>query len=216
MGIAQGATCGKRDIASAPSMPALYRRPRTSICNAKRSGVMMSNSEKMRSSIRLVPVAALALGLCLCVTKTALAGEVTYKSIDPNGEISYSRRPDPSALRSETIEIDTLTPEQRRAIARFQQEEVKAGHDANVYAAGLDEKWTRVDNEIAQAHAQLQKAEGALQAGREPLPGERRGNRGGGSRLTQAYFDRLHTLELDIQRAKLRLDNAYEARNALR
>ena len=170
----------------------------------------------MRSGTRLILIAVLALGLCLFATRTALAGEVIYKSIDANGEISYSWRPDPGALRIETIKVNTLTPEQRRAVERFQREEIKAEHGANVYAAGLEDKWTRVDDEITHAQAELQNAEAALQAGREPLPGERRGNKGGGSRLTQAYFDRLHDLELAVERAKNRLDSAYDTRNALK
>jgi uncharacterized protein YndB with AHSA1/START domain len=148
--------------------------------------------------------------------RTALAGEVIYKSIEPNGEISYSWRPDPGASHIETINIDTLTVEQRRAVERFRREEIKAEQNADVNAAGLEDEWTQVDNEITHAQAELQKAEAALQTGRMPLPGERRGNRDGGSRLTQAYFDRLHDLELEVQRARLRLDSAYEARNALK
>jgi len=102
--------------------------------------------------------------------KAALAGEAIYKSIEPNAEISYSWRPDPEALRIETIKVDTLTLEQRRAMVRFQQEEIKGEHDAHVYAVGLDDKWTRVDNEITHAQMGLQKAEAVLQAGRRRCP----------------------------------------------
>lgn len=176
----------------------------------------MTGGEGVRFRIPLMLRGALALALCLLALRTALAGEVIYKSIEPNGEISYSWRPDPGALQIEPIDIDTLTPEQRRAMRRFQREEIEAGQDANENAVRLEEQWTRVDDEITQAQAELRQAETALRAGRTPLPGERRGNARGGSRLTQAYFDRLRDLELGVDRAKRRLDDAYVARNALK
>ena len=97
-----------------------------------------------------------------------------------------------------------------------QLEGLKAAKGADAYAAQLQNRWARADDEIRNATAQLQAAEARLQAGREPLPGEREGMRGGGSRLTQAYFDRLHSLALEVERAKQRLDRAYQARNALK
>jgi len=38
---------------------------------------------------------------------------------------------------------------------------------------------------------------------------------GGGSRLTQAFFQRLRQAELRVEQARQRLDLAYAARNAL-
>lgn len=176
----------------------------------------MTNSKGMRLPTRLMPLGALTFGLYLHAMSTALAGEVIYKSIDTNGEISYSQRPDPGARRVETIDVNTFTPEQRRAMRRYQLEELMVEQKVNADAVKMEAKLTQIDNEIRQANTELQKAEAALQAGRTPLPGERRGNKGGGSRLTQAYFDRLLDLEVRGERAKQRLDNAYDARNALR
>jgi hypothetical protein len=170
----------------------------------------------MQFPTQLTLMLALALWACLPAARPAQADELIYKSVEPNGETSYSWRPDPDAVRTEPIEIKTLTPEQRRAMERSRSEDLKAERSADAYAARLQEQWTRVDNEIRDATEKLQAAEAKLRSGRTPLPGEREGMRGGGSRLTQAYFDRLRGLALKVERAKQRLDQSYAARNALK
>jgi hypothetical protein len=55
-----------------------------------------------------------------------------------------------------------------------------------------------------------------LELGREPLPGERRGLAGGGSRLTEEYEARLAGLEREVADAEARLKRANESRNAAR
>ena len=79
-----------------------------------------------------------------------------------------------------------------------------------------EKAWQRVEKEIVDAYQALGRAEEARTAGQTPRPGERLGKVGGGSRLTEAYFARLEGLEADVQKAKARLDRAYEERNQLR
>ena len=149
-------------------------------------------------------------------THAAFADETIYKSIGPNGEVTYAWKPDPNAVRTETIEVETLSPEQRRAVKKLQQRKTQAERRADAYADTLEQQWKRVDQEIKEAQVGLQNAEKALEKGRTPHPGERLGAAGGGSRLTQAYFDRIRNLELAVGQAKQRLDQAYGARNNLR
>jgi hypothetical protein len=54
---------------------------------------------------------------------------------------------------------------------------------------------------------QLQEAMAALEKGKEPLPGERLGNVGGGSRLTEAYFARQKGLEEAVEAARKQLND---------
>jgi len=51
-----------------------------------------------------------------------------------------------------------------------------------------------------------------LELGREPLPGERRGLAGGGSRLTPEYEARIAGMERDIAAIEAKLKNAYDKR----
>lgn len=52
--------------------------------------------------------------------------------------------------------------------------------------------------------------------GREPLPGERVGLAGGGSRLRPEYFERQQKLERELEAARVRLEDARGRWNALR
>lgn len=160
------------------------------------------------------------LNLSLCVVSFAISAatahaEGLYKWRDKNGIVTYSQTApqgvDASAV--ETVHVTTLTPAQQRAALSLLRKDERTG---NEYAKKLEQSWNRVDAKISAAIRDLHKAEAALKTGRAPQPGERLGNAGGGSRLTQGYFDRLHALEKNIDHARHTLDNAYQERNALR
>lgn len=112
--------------------------------------------------------------------------------------------------------MSALSPEQRRAAQLLRRQEKAESARVTREVSSLEDQWRRVDREIVAAHSGFARAEQALQKGRTPLPGERRGNVGGGSRLTEGYFQRLRRLEMLVERAKERLDRAYAARNALK
>ena len=59
---------------------------------------------------------------------------------------------------------------------------------------------------------ELAVAKRQLELGREPLPGERRGLAGGGSRLTPEYEARIAGMERDIAAIEAKLKSAYEKR----
>lgn len=79
-------------------------------------------------------------------------------------------------------------------------------------AADLNAAW----QEIADAQRALDEARRALETGREPLPGERLGLAGGGSRLSPDYDARVRGLEDAVAAAEARLKDAHGARNAAR
>ena len=70
--------------------------------------------------------------------------------------------------------------------------------------------------EVQSAQMALDAAKAALEAGREPREGERIGIAGGGTRLTDAYAQRIKSLEDAIANAQKRLDDALARRNAAR
>lgn len=72
------------------------------------------------------------------------------------------------------------------------------------------------DQAVHQAQQQLATAERELEVGRTPLPGERRGNVNGHSRLTQAYFARIAALEQKVEEARQQLNEANVASRTLR
>jgi hypothetical protein len=70
--------------------------------------------------------------------------------------------------------------------------------------------------EVSAAERELAVLRRKLELGREPLPGERLGLKGGGSRLSPEYEARVGELEREVAAAEARLKRAYEARNAAR
>jgi hypothetical protein len=124
--------------------------------------------------------------------------QTIYKSTMPDGKVTYGEKPAPGAQKVETLEpppaktgLTAVTPEEQ-ARAR----EVKK-------APGNSTARTR---ELEDARLKLQKAEAARDAGKEPLPGERVGRAGGGSRLSEEYFARQKGLEEAVDAARKRVD----------
>jgi len=72
------------------------------------------------------------------------------------------------------------------------------------------------DDEVRAAERSLAAAKASLEAGQEPLPGERTGLARGGSRLNEAYWDRQAQLKRVVSDAQARLDRSAAERNALR
>jgi hypothetical protein len=70
--------------------------------------------------------------------------------------------------------------------------------------------------EIRNATTALETAKQKLKSGLEPGPGERLGTVGGHTRLSPSYWHRVRELELAVDDARERLDDAYSARNALK
>ena len=68
-----------------------------------------------------------------------------------------------------------------------------------------------IDN-TANLERELTVARRKLELGREPLPGERRGLAGGGSRLTPEYEARIAALEREVAAIEAKLKDAYAKR----
>ena len=69
---------------------------------------------------------------------------------------------------------------------------------------------------VQTAERELAVAKRALEVGREPLPGERLGLKGGGSRLSPEYDARIRSLEQAVSDAEAKAKRAYETKNAAR
>ena len=169
------------------------------------------SGNKIRAAIFVILISGMACGMA-----ASAHADTIYRSISPDGEVTYSSQPLPGARESKEIVIESLSPEQRRAGMLLRRQDKALSAEVNARLQSLESEWHQVDREIVSAQKALAEAERALRKGRTPLPGERRGNVGGGSRLTDAYFQRLRQIETRVAQAKERLDRAYAARNALK
>lgn len=124
--------------------------------------------------------------------------QTVYKSTMPDGRVIYSTEPVRGAKRVETLKppaestgVNPVGPADAQKLE--QQERQRSKREGR-------------QDELQQAEKALRDAEAAQAAGKEPLPGERSGTAGGGSRLSDEYWSRQKSLEAAVTEARKRLD----------
>ena len=153
----------------------------------------------------------------LALAAFAAQAQTIYKFVGKDGVVEYSstKPPEGTNILSE-MEAQTLSREQQQVFERQRLANAARGAKMDAEVAARIKHLNDTDAAIRAAHQRLQRAEQALQTGREPLPGERRGTvRPGYSRLTEEYVQRIARLEQDVADARRKLDEAYLARQQL-
>jgi hypothetical protein len=125
----------------------------------------------------------------------------------PDGRVVYSDQPVPGARLAN--ELAPAPP--AAAPAREGKSAPAPGADP---AAARIQRRTQADAEFRAATEALDRARAQLEAGIEPLPGERTGTAKGGSRLNEAYEARQAANQKAVADAEARLQRAAAARNA--
>ena len=139
--------------------------------------------------------------ISLALAATAAQGQTVFRSVMPDGSIVYGDKPAPGAKEAKEVSLpppNIAKPPPAQPSAPATTSRQPAAESA--------------DDQIRNAERELQKAKAALETGREPLPGERIGTAGGASRLTDAYFERIKSLENAIAGAQKKLDDALAQR----
>lgn len=133
-----------------------------------------------------------------------------YRSVMPDGSIVYGDEPIPGARNAREID---LPPPNIALPEPVPKPGVAAGAPAKPGVTPLDTAY----EEVIRASAALDAARAALEADRDPLPGETQLTAiPGRTRHTDAYAARIKGLEDAVVAAHKRLDEALERRNALR
>jgi hypothetical protein len=131
------------------------------------------------------------------------------RSVLPDGRVIYSDAPAQGAKSTREVPIQS----QQGNTTGISEKDIKS---SNQRAAA---KNAAIEKARARELAALNKLEAAKKAkaeGVEPLPGERLGNAGGHSRLSNAYWARQKRLEAAVTRAQKEYDDAgYAYRQAL-
>jgi hypothetical protein len=139
--------------------------------------------------------------LIVLLGASGASAQTVYKSTMPDGKVVYGENPAPGASRVDKMEpppaktgVTGLTPEEKTRAQQLDRQRAAATAAAAKSQKGL-----------ADARTTLEQAEAARDAGKEPLPSERIGIAGGGTRLTEAYFARQKSLEQAVATARKRL-----------
>ena len=150
-----------------------------------------------------------ALAMALALACGSAQAETMYRSTMPDGRVIFGDSPAPGAAKVEPLNvrpaqsIGPVVPPQE--VQRIQ------GSTADTL-----EQRRVAQQQLEEARNALSRAEEAQINGKEPLPGERLGTAGGGSRLSDDYWARQQRLADAVKEARQRVDDAQAALNALR
>lgn len=178
------------------------------MCAASRTGCLRPLTWHERLARSLLLSLAGLLGWLLAAPSLHARGIYEWREV--NGTAVYSqwpRRPG-EGTASRTLELDRTTGAQQEAATREPAPKLPAAPTARRAPAG-------VGAGVAAAQAAVQRAEHAWRAGLAPRPGERQHLVNGHSRLTGAYFHRIHALERAVADAHAALQKASAARDTL-
>jgi hypothetical protein len=161
----------------------------------------------MNKQLRYLPGALAAL-ILLAVPYAAQARTI-YKYMGANGIVEYStEKPKDRPIIAE-MDSKTLADDQRNivrsGVTSPGSQSLVASADARV------KRQNEANANVQRAEQNLKEAQAALEAGREPLPGERTGTVSGFTRLNESYAARVGALERSVELARAQLDEAYRA-----
>jgi hypothetical protein len=157
-----------------------------------------------------------AFKVLLLALLVAAAGAASAQKIGryvfPDGRVVYSDQPVPGAK----LVNEVAPPPPPAAPPPAPSREEKAARPGGDPGAARIQRLDEADAEVRAATEALERARAQLQSGIEPLPGERTGTAGGGSRLNEAYEQRQAANQKAVADAEERLQRAVAARNAAR
>jgi hypothetical protein len=143
--------------------------------------------------------------------------ETLYKSTDSGGRVSYSDKPLPGAAKVELLRVEPVADPENAARIEAERDALRRqAEESQQRARERDRALDKAHAEVLAAFEALKEAQRRREAAAEPLPGERMGRVGGGSRLAPSYFKRLQALDREVGAAQQRLEQAYGRRNELR
>ena len=164
----------------------------------------------------------LIIAMCIAgVPLIAASQSMIYKVQMPDGSVMFSDNvPSGAKVLEEreaksTPRVNTVpsapsaakgTPPPRGAVTRPGTASVP------ILRPGMAAKGAPPAEAISNLERDLAVAKRKLELGREPLPGERRGLAGGGSRLTPEYESRIAAMEKEVAATEAKLKNAYDNR----
>jgi hypothetical protein len=154
----------------------------------------------------------LLLVALLCAAVGVAYAQKIGRYVFPDGRVVYSDTPVPGARLANEL----APPPPPSAAPPAPSREAKGARPGGDPGAARIQRLDEADAEVRAATEALERARAQLQSGIEPLPGERSGTAGGGSRLNEAYDQRQMANQKVVADAEERLQRAVAARNAAR
>jgi hypothetical protein len=146
-----------------------------------------------------------------------------YRQILPDGRIIYSDKQIKGAKLDDTLKVDpdsngkSWKPESgKRPTLPPRAERTPVQKVPTVPPLNKRKTLDEAEADVIKSEMLLEDAKKRQQAGVEPLPGERTGNAGGGSRLNERYEMRQKALAHEVAEAEAMLQRSRNERDAVR
>lgn len=175
---------------------------------------MLLLSHLAKSYLTRTIAGALALTGSLGIAASARADSTIYKWVDKNGVVSYSQEPpaDKDAKNVSSFTVESLPPTQQKAANRMLSNLQKS---TEAEFAERQRKLKEADHKVDVALRRLDNAERRLSDGSAPTGNDRIGIGNGHTRLRNSYFDRVQSLQSQVDAAQQSLNDAYAERDKL-
>ena len=154
--------------------------------------------------------------IALALAATAAQAQVVFRSVMPDGSVIYGDKAEPGARESKRVtlpppNISVSPPAPAKTPAK------KSPAPASAAAPAPPKPPTASpDALVMSAEQELREAQAALTSGRNENAGDRIHLKGGGTRLSDAYYQRINSLEATLAAAQKKLEEAYVKREAAR
>ena len=178
--------------------------PVNGAATADRGDIAMSHVRCM--TLVLAAVAALA---------GAAHAQQVFKYVMPNGQVVYSDKPVPGGRLMDEL-APPPPPAQGMNAPAPAAPSAGQGQAVRERLADRESQFQQAQANLNDARANLVAAERQLANGKEPLPGERTGIVGGGTRLNDNYWARQRDNEAAVANARQAVQDATNALNQLR
>ena len=143
----------------------------------------------------------------LLLVSTALPAAEVVRSVDQDGNVTFSDQPVKGSVESSNIQIDAPAPSGKELTAS-QQEAQDIIQKANQIPAASQDR----EQAVTAAEKYLASTQAELEAAKVVGEGDRKGTASGGSRLTPEYLERVKDAEEKVTKARKQLDTAKSGR----
>jgi hypothetical protein len=145
-----------------------------------------------------------------------------YRQVLPDGRVVYSDKPVKGAKLDDTLTVDPesngkswKSESGKRPTLPSRAERTAVQRVPSIPLLNKRKTFDQAEADVIKAEMLLEDAKKQQQAGVEPLPGERTGNVGGGSRLNERYEARQKVLASEVAEAEAMLQRSRNERNSL-
>jgi hypothetical protein len=145
-----------------------------------------------------------------------------YRQLLPDGRVIYSDKPVKGAKLDDTLTVDPesngkswKSESGKRPTLPSRAERTTVQRVPSIPPLNKRKTLDEAEADVIKAEMLLEDAKKHQQAGVEPLPGERTGNVGGGSRLNERYEARQKVLAKEVAEAEAMLQRSRDERNSV-